>query len=295
MSISLDIALYLRDHGRRFKGLSVGDRGVLFTLAFRVGSNSTTWISQRVLSQELCIHETNLRKHLSNLEKFGLIEIKNGSKDKRKREYKIAEILTNYHQASRICEKNYQAKSLGNFKSIERNHSVFLESTERNRSIISCTNTSEDIDSTKEIHQEKTPKVTYINKVTLRDKVKEEHARKKSSLLVLPSFLSETLWKEFLEHRKSIKSPMSEIAQKKAFKVLEKLKEEGQDVEQVVNNSIINGWKGLFPIKEKAYGNANSNEKSGNGGKEEFDVMRYLINERDRIRNSNAAKINVSQ
>jgi len=295
MSIALDIALYLRDHGRNLKGLSTGDRGVLFTLAFRVGSNAITWISQKTLANELCLDERNLRNHLNNLIKFNLIRVKRNKKDKRKLEYSPTELLINYHQAVRVCSNNYRMKSSGISEDTGRNHPVFFPDTGRNHPVINSPNDIQIIDSNEKNHQEKSPKVTYINKVTLRDKTKERNARK-SSLVVItpPSFLNENIWNEFLEHRKSMKSPMTELAQRKAFKVLEKLKEEGQDVEQVVNNSIVNGWKGLFPIKEKAYGNASGNAKSGNGGKEEFDVMRFLIEETARVRSLDAAKVDVS-
>jgi len=295
MSIALDIALYLRDHGRNLKGLSAADRGVLYTLAFRIGTKIYTWISQASLANELCMSTRNIRDYLRNLERFGLIITRKSKKDSRKLEYRISEFVHNYHQNSRVCEKNYRKDCSGIYKDSGTNVPVFSESIGTNVPVINSSTDIQVIDSNEENHQEKSPKVTYINKVTLRDKTKERNARK-SSLVVItpPSFLNENIWNEFLEHRKSMKSPMTELAQRKAFKVLEKLKEEGQDVEQVVNNSIVNGWKGLFPIKEKAYGNASVNAKSGNGGKEEFDVMRFLIDETARVRSLNAAKVDVS-
>lgn len=282
MSISLDIALYLRDNGRKFKKLSLSDRAVLFTLAFRVGSNATTWISQRSLASELCIEDRNLRNHMYNLSKLGLIVIKKSKKDKRKLEYSIASFLINYHQATRIVDEKYRMKSSDTLENSGRNHPVFLSDTGRNHPVINSTNDIQDNDFTKENDCTNLSKATYINKATIKDKTKvEKKTRTSCSNICLspPEFLSKELWEEFLDHRKSIRSPMSEMAQKKAFKVLEKLKEEGQDVEKVVNNSIINGWKGLFPIKEITYGKVNSNTR--NGGTEEFDIDAWLLKESD--------------
>lgn len=269
MSLSLDIALYLRDHGRQLKGLSLADRGVLYTLAFRIGTNVYTWVSQNSLANELCIETRNIRDHIRNLEKFGLIMTKKSKKDKRKLEYRISENLYNYHQNARICEKNYRMKSVCNSDyqknsgrnhpvidaDTGRNHPLFSGDTGRNHPVISCTNDIQVDDCTEEFEEENSPKATYKNKATLKDKTKDTHRQKRDVLIVPPPFLNEQLWKEFLEHRKSIKSPMSEIAQKKAFNALDKMHEQGQDIEQVINNSIVNGWKGLFPIKENNYGN----------------------------------------
>lgn len=116
----------------------------------------------------------------------------------------------------------------------------------------------------------------YKTQIKIKDK---SQPKNQVAVVVVPDFISKDIWEEFLDHRKSIRSPMSEIAQKKAFKVLEKLKEEGQDVEKVVNNSIVNGWKGLFPIKEITYGKVNSNSR--NGGTEEFDIDAWLLKESD--------------
>lgn len=74
--------------------------------------------------------------------------------------------------------------------------------------------------------------------------------KKKNIEFILPEWVSLKTWSDFLEHRKKVKAPMSDIAQERALKALEKLKAEGHDPEKVIDQSIVMGWKGLFPIKQ---------------------------------------------
>lgn len=125
------------------------------------------------------------------------------------------------------------------------------------------------------------PNISTKDNNSLKDNNSKEKRSKKRSLIEqsiidIPSWIKKELWTEFLQHRKSMKSPMTELAQKKAFTALEKMKGQGQNIEEVINNSIVNGWKGLFPIKEYENGNAKFDGKSGKNGKEDFDAFRVL-------------------
>lgn len=68
-------------------------------------------------------------------------------------------------------------------------------------------------------------------------------------VMALPSWIEPETWQAFLDHRRCIKAPMSEIAQQRAITMLERLRDEGQNPDAVLNQSIVNGWKGLFPVK----------------------------------------------
>ena len=70
-----------------------------------------------------------------------------------------------------------------------------------------------------------------------------------SAEILLPDWLAPEDWNDYLEYRKGIRAPMSALAQKKAIDVLDRLKNEGSAPSQVINQSIVNGWKGLFPVK----------------------------------------------
>ena len=100
----------------------------------------------------------------------------------------------------------------------------------------------------------------YIEETTLNN-LKQYRAQKTApvgskkkrpkEILILPEWLPESAWSDFIEFRKSIpRSPFNLQAQKLALTELKKLREQGHDPVEVINQSILNGWKGLFPIKQ---------------------------------------------
>jgi hypothetical protein len=94
------------------------------------------------------------------------------------------------------------------------------------------------------------PSITDINSYK-----REEPTLKKlsttESKIDFPSWLKKDAWDEFREHRRNIKKPMSLLAEKKLLSKLEILKNEGQDPYEIINESIINGWSGLFGLYKK--------------------------------------------
>lgn len=95
-----------------------------------------------------------------------------------------------------------------------------------------------------------------------------------------PSWLDQGLWHEFKEHRKDLKSPMTDRAEKMAIKKLEKMGVEQH--REIIEESIINGWKGLFAvsgassIKPKTYAQCQDAEKRS--------IARKLLQEMDNDR-----------
>ena len=100
----------------------------------------------------------------------------------------------------------------------------------------------------------------YIEETTLNN-LKQYRAQKTApvgskkkrpkEILILPEWLTESAWSDFIEFRKSIpRSPFNLQAQKLALRKLEELREQGHDPTEVINQSILNGWKGLFPLKQ---------------------------------------------
>ncbi len=69
---------------------------------------------------------------------------------------------------------------------------------------------------------------------------------KKTVTVVLPEWLDAELWAEFLLHRKTLKKPMTDYAQGLAFKTLERVRAAGHDPRASIEQSIFNGWQGLF-------------------------------------------------
>ncbi len=57
--------------------------------------------------------------------------------------------------------------------------------------------------------------------------------------------------KSFVEHRKAIKAPMTQIALDRMIKQLKELTADPEEQKAILNQSIINGWKGIFSLKDK--------------------------------------------
>jgi len=63
----------------------------------------------------------------------------------------------------------------------------------------------------------------------------------------LPSFLSQEMWDEWLQHRKVLKKPMSDLAMAKFINQLTNFVEQGHDVKKMIDNAIANGWQTVYP------------------------------------------------
>ena len=86
-------------------------------------------------------------------------------------------------------------------------------------------------------------------------------SKNKDIYIGLPENLTETLY-EFEEMRKSIKKPMTDAARKRLIRELQKLA--GEDVQmmiQILDQSILNSWAGVYPLKNNTKG---SQQGSGN-------------------------------
>jgi hypothetical protein len=71
----------------------------------------------------------------------------------------------------------------------------------------------------------------------------------KEEAFTLPEGLLEEKWKAFETFRKEIKHPLTPMARKLILKDLNKFRANGQDINQIIDNSIMNGWRGVFEIK----------------------------------------------
>lgn len=63
--------------------------------------------------------------------------------------------------------------------------------------------------------------------------------------------ISDDLWVSFLEHRKKVKASLTLDAQKLVLEKLKIWQEKGHDAENIIKNSIENGWKGVFEPKQE--------------------------------------------
>jgi len=70
-----------------------------------------------------------------------------------------------------------------------------------------------------------------------------------NEIIIIPSFIDKETWDAFIEMRKKMKAVPTNRAIALIFKELEKLKKDGNPPDQVLQQSIMNNWKGVFPLK----------------------------------------------
>lgn len=79
----------------------------------------------------------------------------------------------------------------------------------------------------------------------------EKNQKQARASLALPEWLPIEQWAAFVEMRKRMKASLTDRAVMLAIGELEKLRAQGHDPAKVLDQSVANGWKGLFPIKSK--------------------------------------------
>jgi hypothetical protein len=65
----------------------------------------------------------------------------------------------------------------------------------------------------------------------------------------LPIWLSQRIWDDFVTHRKAIKKPLTQRAAELSLEKLAELREKGNDPVEVIKQSILCGYTGLFELK----------------------------------------------
>jgi hypothetical protein len=91
-------------------------------------------------------------------------------------------------------------------------------------------------------------------------KAKAKAATPKAPLFVLPDWISKEVWTAFEEMRRKIKKPMTDHARKNIVAELVRIEATGQHAEDVLNQSITNDWRGVFPLMTA---NGGSNGRGG--------------------------------
>ena len=93
----------------------------------------------------------------------------------------------------------------------------------------------------------------YKHKRKTETKTKKEKGKEKAAAFSLDSYTQNAELLEalegFVEMRKKAKAPLTERAIKLALKELDKLAGTDEKKIAVVNQSVVNGWKGFYPLK----------------------------------------------
>jgi len=102
---------------------------------------------------------------------------------------------------------------------------------------------------TKQTTDETTGETTDETTSNKGKKGKKGNKRKYST--IFPEWIPTEEFEEYKKMRVRIKKQMTDRAVQLAIKELEKLRAEGYDPKEVLEQSIFNSWQGLFPIKEQ--------------------------------------------
>lgn len=70
-------------------------------------------------------------------------------------------------------------------------------------------------------------------------------------VFVLPDWIDAGVWSDYCEMRARLKKPLTERAKQLVIGDLEKLKEAGDNPNDVLNQSVKNSWQGVFALKQK--------------------------------------------
>jgi len=89
---------------------------------------------------------------------------------------------------------------------------------------------------------------------TNKEEGKEGKERKEENKGIFPEWIPQEEFEEYRKMRLKIKKPMTDRAVLLAIRELEKLKGEGHEPKQVLEQSILNSWQGLFPLRDSKPG-----------------------------------------
>jgi len=81
--------------------------------------------------------------------------------------------------------------------------------------------------------------------ITTPKEVKEVKNVKKEQ--ILPPYIPLETWADFVDHRVKLKSKMTDKAIKMLLNKLETYHRSGENVDQMLQDAIINGWKSVYP------------------------------------------------
>lgn len=109
-----------------------------------------------------------------------------------------------------------------------------------------------------------TGKVTGQEEEEEEDKDKKKNKKKKrkeEENIILPDYITTELFEAFSDMRIKIKKPMTAKAEALLIKKLEKMKTEGHDIIAVMEQSILNSWQDVYPLKINKIQNAQGQDR----------------------------------
>lgn len=94
-----------------------------------------------------------------------------------------------------------------------------------------------------------------------------------SAAFVVPDWVPLKEWNDWIEMRRGVRRNPTKKALDLAVKKLDELRKQGHDPKGVLENSILNGWAGLFPLKNEG---RNQNEQDEERKDETLETLRRI-------------------
>lgn len=76
----------------------------------------------------------------------------------------------------------------------------------------------------------------------------------KGGLIEIPNFINSDVWDSWVKHRSEIKKKLTRTQSEKQIEKLNKWHDAGHDVNEIITQSVANGWQGLFEPKGQKNG-----------------------------------------
>lgn len=71
-------------------------------------------------------------------------------------------------------------------------------------------------------------------------------------MIALPQYIDREAWEAWMEVRKQLKAPNTDYALKLLVYEVQRIKDAGHDPNAAIKQSVLKGWKDVYPSKEKA-------------------------------------------
>ncbi len=93
-----------------------------------------------------------------------------------------------------------------------------------------------------------------------QSRVEESRVDKSKLNVEIPEWMDKETWMAFLEMRKTMRAFPTAYAQKRIIEKLAQFKSAGEDIREVLNQSIMNNWKGVFSLNGRRGGQVGVNK-----------------------------------
>lgn len=189
-------------------------------LSFRAKNTDVVWPGRAAIAERCRMHVSNVSKATKELVEFGWLE---------------KEGLGGYSKSTR-----YRVIVPALEKTQPETQTTLVDSTtvaESTTVVDSATRVVADSTTRKEETKEET-KDTRARK-----------AQKPKSPFILPPWLDPDVWQQFVDHRQAIKSKLTDQSARLAIRKLDTLRRGGSPPGAVIEQTVLNGWTGLFPIR----------------------------------------------